>query len=53
MNELKTKALVDRQVDTLSQEQAKRVSDTLIDVKATKLLHALHDTLANDGGKNY
>ena len=53
INDVKSKALVHTQVDTLSQEQARRVSDTLIDVKATKLVQALHDTLANDDGKNY
>ena len=37
MNEVKAKALVYTHVDTLSQEQAKRVSDILSDVEATKL----------------
>ena len=53
MNEVKTKELVHKQVARLSQEQGKRGRDTLIDVEATKLVHTLHDTLANDGGKNY
>ena len=53
MNEVKSKALVHTQVDTLSQEQAKRVSDILSDVEATKLVQAIHDTVANDVGQKY
>ena len=53
MKEVEGKALVHTQVERLSQEQAKRVSDILSDVEATKLVEAIHETQANDEGKNY